>query len=441
MCFDRDSGVLAICGGMFENSLCLDFHLYVTPIDKWIQVTSDTGEGCLYANLLCFNGRICAFGGLKSKKEFHHEVRGFDFEKNKWEPLPCLSEEQPAPRFNSSLTAVGPNHWVLFGGRGEDGALLDDLWYLEITEESEVLWEKIDQLEKEPETERRRRSESLHTRRRSPTPPLLPQHRRSALPVPREGHAMVCLDDRLVLIGGHSDSSSDAIPDGCVEILDLETNEWAQMPTNGQSPEGGCLIGGAAHRLGDTMKILVIGGSPGTSLPGLPVTESLCSDLFCPVYLLDLSTPPPYQWRLLPLSWQGPDMTMPPESRCFFSSCFDSQSRCLYLHGGLNLHGLEQTGLCLLDCSELLPPTEGEEEEGRAEGKGEEGKREAEGGTLEIDEDEDEEEWERRQERPRRYADSHFYEEFLELIKPPPPQPAQPSPNQRVLRSVAPLPL
>jgi hypothetical protein len=437
MCFDSDSGVLAICGGMFENKLCLDFHLYVTPLDKWIQVTENTGEGCLYANLLCFNGRICSYGGLKSKQEFHTEVRGFDFETNKWENLVCVTDQQPAPRFNATLTAVGPNHWVLFGGRGQDGALYDDLWYLEITEESEVIWEQIELLDDISfisSTTSSSSSEHCHSKRKSAMRNPRTLSTQSILPLAREGHSMVCLDDRLVLIGGHTDSKTHAIPNGCVEVFNLETNQWSQVPTNGQGPEPSSMVGGAAHRIGETMKILVIGGSPGGTVPGVPVTESLCSDVFCPVYLLDLSVSPP-QWSSLPIQWKGPDLTMPPESRCFFSSCFDSASLCLYLHGGINLHGTEQTGLCFLDCNGLLPLSPEEREETSSGERGDEQRE----GELEEEEGTEEEE------RPRQYADSHFYQEFLELIKPPSLREQKEAEakgsRRREILSVAPLPM
>jgi hypothetical protein len=419
MCFDPDSGILAICGGMYENKFCRDFHLYVTPLDKWIQVTDDTGEGCLYANLLCFNGRICSYGGLKSKQEFSTEVRGFDFDKNKWEDLVCVTDQQPPPRFNATLTAVGPNHWVLFGGRGQDGVLYDDLWYLEITEDSEVMWEQI---ELSDNVSFLTDSEQFHSKRKSVRNPRTQRTQSMTTPLAREGHSMVCLDDRLVLIGGHTDSKTLSIPNGCVEVFNLETNQWSQVPTNGQGPEPSCMVGGAAHRIGETMKILVIGGSPGGTVPGVPVTESLCSDLFCPVYLLDFSVTP-HQWTTLPIQWKGPDLTMPPESRCFFSSCFDSASMCLYLHGGINLHGTEQTGLCFLDCHGLRQESP-ESEEAEAEGEGEEGVGEGEA-------------------QPVQYADSHFYRDFLELIKPASREEleAERRSRQREITSVAPLPM
>lgn len=422
MCFDSDSGILAICGGMSENKFCRDFHLYVTPLDKWIQVTDDTGEGCLYANLICFNGRICSYGGLKSKQELSAEVRGFDFEKNKWVSLICVTDQQPPPRLNATLTAVGPNHWVLFGGRGKDSVLYGDLWYLEITDDSEVIWEQI---ELSDDVSFITDSEQFHSKRKSVRNPRT-QRTQTVTPLAREGHSMVCLDDRLVLIGGHTDSSIHSIPNGCVEIFNLETNQWSQVPTNGQGPETSCMVGGAAHRIGETMKVLVIGGSPAGSVPGVPVTESLCSDIFCPIYLLDFSVTPP-QWTNLRIQWKGPDLTMPPESRCFFSSCFDSASMCLYLHGGINLHGIEQTGLCFLDCDGLRQvKEESPEPEELEEGQGEEGIHEKEGQQIQ-------------------YADSHFYRDFLALIKPTSmdERDAEMRSRQRnrEIKSVAPLPM
>lgn len=417
MCYDNQTGILIIFGGMYENKFCLDFHMYVTPIDKWIEVTSDMGEGCLYGNVLCFDGRVCVFGGLKSKNEFHTSIRGFDFESKKWETLKCITESQPSPRFNSTLTAVGPNHWVLFGGRGEDGVLFDDMWYLEITDDDEVIWEKIVVEESVAYT-----PQPYNPKRKL----VNPRHQVNQIfhPLPREGHAMVCMDDSLVLIGGHSDSSTHTIPNGCVEVFNLETNQWSEVPTNGQGPEVSCIIGGAAYRVGDTMQILVIGGSPGGTSPGVPVRESLCSDVFCPVYVLDMSTTP-YQWKLLPIRWKGPDLTMPPESRCFFSSCFDSESMCLYLHGGMNLHGIEQGGLCLLECNELIPKGPIKDTELPI--------------CQETENSEDIENEIQEDSEPIQYADSHFYQEFLELIKPKDEDLSKNKPKD--LMSVAPLPM
>jgi len=328
---DINSGIVAVCGGMSDGVLKRDFHIYF--MGKWIELSSpDEGDGLLYANIIVSNGCVFVFGGISRRNDISSAVRAYDFESKCWELADVTScFPSPPARFNSSICALNDDSWLVYGGRGMHGALFADAWLLRI--ESDENGHRVSWTEVPIKGD----GTAFYTG-----------------PRPREAHCAIVVNGCMFILGGHTgDDDEQVVPEGCVEVMDIQSYEWSLISTNGEGPNAQAITGGSAHALGDTGVILVVCGSaPDSAVEGSGSLRS-CSDVFNHLYLLDTNCRP-MTWSKVDVCWRGADKSMPPGSRAFHGAAMDREAGLLYVFGGTDIEGKEQDGLCILDCAELM---------------------------------------------------------------------------------------
>ena len=336
MAIDNSSGIIIIGGGLGKGTMVSDVNAYSTCTDTWIPLT-ESNVRLMYANMAVSSGsRIYMFGGVNDVAEASDTVYGYDFDDKEWVAM-TVTGPQPSARFNSSLCAVSLDCFALFGGRGSNGTLYNDVWIMKIMEDGDISWECV--------------GESCC----------------ELAPRPREAHAAVVAGDLMIVLGGCSDVEDD--PPSCmISAFDLSSKTWVVKNTAGDAPPVDCLVGGSMHYLGDGTSTLLV-------IPGMPCPEALAgvahggteeepnessylvSDIFNSVFTLDISVEP-YVWTRIAVEWVGGgDLTVPPGSRSFYGSALDVESGLLYIFGGLGI-GSEQDpalgGLCVLDCAKVM---------------------------------------------------------------------------------------
>lgn len=347
MVLDKDSGIIIIGCGVGAEKIESEMCAFVTCTGTWIHFPQSY-VSLAYASMVASRGRLYLFGGINDKLETNATVYGYDFDDKKWEPLGVGGNgNSPAGRFNCSLCEISADQFVLFGGRGCDGSLFNDVWSMDISDPDCITWERLDDFADK------------------------------CAPCPREAHSVVMRGSCMLVLGGSSELPEPQSND-FIHVFDIDQRVWLKNSVVGDGPGRGSLVGGSAHRMGrGSEKVLVVSGVSSTVVDETTNSTSedqdscFVSDVFNSIFILDMSTEP-YRWSRVAVEWiGGGDATMPPGTRCFHGSSFDEDSGILYLCGGLGSglrEGEAMGGMCTVDCSDLMMPLS-EEDPGNSDGE------------------------------------------------------------------------
>ncbi|KAK4748790.1 hypothetical protein SAY87_015376 [Trapa incisa] len=207
------------CGGLhFSDVLVLNIDTMV-----WRSlVTTGQGPGPRDSHSSVLVGhRMVLFGGTNGSKKVN-DLHILDLRTMEW-TQPEVRGRPPSARESHTATLIGTDKIVIFGGSGEgDGNYLNDLHILEL---KTMRWT-------------------------SPEP-------KGQIPVPRDSHSAVSIDNKLVVYGGDCGDRYH----GDVDVIDMDTITWSkcwfwQINVQGFSP--GVRAGHGAVSIGT--KVYVIGG-------------------------------------------------------------------------------------------------------------------------------------------------------------------------------------
>jgi len=163
--------------------------------------------------LVIFGGH--RYGGTGTFQYFN-DVNVLDVESSTWHDVRCAGEP-PSPRYGHSATLIGRRMFV-FGGRGEGGALLDDMFLLDL---DEWCWVNV-----------------------SPT---------TAAPAARFEHGCCTVGPRIVVFGGWNGKA-------CFNdlwVFDTDSFTWMKPKTGGRPP---CPRHGCQTELLPDGRVVVFGG-------------------------------------------------------------------------------------------------------------------------------------------------------------------------------------
>ncbi|KAI6692347.1 hypothetical protein NL676_020057 [Syzygium grande] len=202
------------CGGLhFGDVLVLDLDNMV-----WRTLaTTGQGPGPRDSHSAVLVGhRMIVFGGTNGSRKVN-DLHVLDLRSKEWTQL-NFRGKPPCPRESHSATLIGNDKMVVFGGSGQGEAnYLNDLHILDL---ETMRWMS-------PEV-------------------------KGEIPVPRDSHSAVAMENRLVVYGG--DCGNRYLGD--VDILDTDTMTWSKLNVQGFSP--GVRAGHGAVSIGT--KIYVLGG-------------------------------------------------------------------------------------------------------------------------------------------------------------------------------------
>jgi hypothetical protein len=179
------------------------------------------------------------FYGAGESGSLLNEVWYYDDFRHCWEPRHSSSALQPAPRIDHSAVSTAANRYLMFGGRGGDGAsLLADLWGFDSLPGT---WDRL---------------------------PDFPDSG-------RYGHAAVALGGRMYVLGG---TSATGVQND-VWVFDPTGNAWSLLTADGDVPDGFTGSAASAGDFGDGAggQILLVGGQDETGMD-LGATYSITVD-------------------------------------------------------------------------------------------------------------------------------------------------------------------
>ncbi|XP_030546990.1 acyl-CoA-binding domain-containing protein 4-like isoform X2 [Rhodamnia argentea] len=202
------------CGGLhFGDVLVLDLDNMA-----WRTLaTTGQGPGPRDSHSAVLVGhRMVVFGGTNGSRKVN-DLHVLDLRTKEW-TQPNFRGRPPCPRESHSATLVGNDKMVIFGGSGQGEAnYLNDLHVLDL---ETMRWMS-------PEVE-------------------------GEIPVPRDSHSAVAMENKLVVYGG--DCGNRYLGD--VDVLDTDTMTWSKLTVQGFTP--GVRAGHGAVSIGT--KIYVLGG-------------------------------------------------------------------------------------------------------------------------------------------------------------------------------------
>ncbi|KAF8018317.1 hypothetical protein BT93_H3266 [Corymbia citriodora subsp. variegata] len=202
------------CGGLhFGDVLVLNLDNMV-----WRTLaTTGQGPGPRDSHSAVLVGhRMIVFGGTNGSRKVN-DLHVLDLRSKEW-TQPNFRGKPPCPRESHSATLIGNDKMVVFGGSGQGEAnYLNDLHILDL---ETMRWMS-------PEV-------------------------KGEIPVPRDSHSAVAMENKLVAYGG--DCGNRYLGD--VDILDTDTMTWSKLTVQGFSP--GVRAGHGAVSIGT--KIYVLGG-------------------------------------------------------------------------------------------------------------------------------------------------------------------------------------
>ena len=246
--FNDASGDVCLYGGLGERGLLDDEDVYSNEDLEWVAMSKNRddaeapGKRAFHA-MLYLGSVVLVYGGATERKRTYRGSRQtetydegvyvLNLETGEWFK-PEVSAPLGAPRARAgTAAAVWKDEAVLFfGGRTSDG-FAGDSWLLafprpEDPDESAALrWDPvvID----------------------GPSPPG------------RDGHALVVVDDRAILLGGAGDGGAGALcPPDALEVLDLPSKTWGLVDAPGNGPKAS--RGLHAHVVGDRGDVAVVDG-------------------------------------------------------------------------------------------------------------------------------------------------------------------------------------
>lgn len=162
--------------------------------------------------------RMLVFGGTNGGRKVN-DLHVLDLRTGEWTRPQCKGAPPPSPRESHTVTVVGGDRLVVFGGSGEgEGNYLCDVHVLDVPT---MTWSS-------------------------------PEVRGGHAPAPRDSHSAVAVGRRLFVFGGDCGDRYH----GDVDVLDVDTMAWSMFPVKGASP--GVRAGHAAMSVGS--KVYIIGG-------------------------------------------------------------------------------------------------------------------------------------------------------------------------------------
>lgn len=202
------------CGGLhFSDVLVLNFETMA-----WTNLaTTGVGPGPRDSHSAVIVGHMMiVFGGTNGCKKTN-DVHILDLLTREWTRPDCKGVA-PMPRESHTATMVGRDRMVVFGGSGEgDANYLNDLHILDL---KTMRWSQPDA--------------------------------KGDLPVPRDSHSAVAVDNKIFIYGGDCGDRYR----GDVGVFNVETSTWSRLVVQGPSP--GVRAGHAAVTMGT--KVYMIGG-------------------------------------------------------------------------------------------------------------------------------------------------------------------------------------
>jgi hypothetical protein len=291
-----------LAGGMMSSSMSREIHVHSWETGVWSTIPSDS-EGWVYGSMVWLAGSLIRFGGISEDELFVVGTWKYKTSAESWtrEDLAPSSTSEPDSRFNTTLTRIGPNQAVLFGGKGAGNRLYNDLWLLTLLENEPIEWTKY-----RPD-------------------------RTGHIPQEREAHSAACLDTRLFIFGG-SGMNGEIVCSDNIEQFSLESGKWMLSPTQGKGPMYG-LTGGSAHGVESTQCVVVV--------------SCECTGLFNSVYVLSAESVP-YQWQAVDMQWMG-DWSIVPGVRIFAASTLNEEEGRLIVFGGHGGDRDPKDGVTVLD--------------------------------------------------------------------------------------------
>lgn len=175
------------CGGLhFSDVLILNVDSMV-----W-RTLATTGQGPgprdSHSSVLVGH-RMVVFGGTNGSKKVN-DLHILDLRTREW-TQPEVRGRPPSPRESHTATLIGNDRIVIFGGSGEgEGNYLNDLHVLDL---KTMRWT-------------------------SPEP-------KGQIPVPRDSHSAVSVDNKLLVYGGDCGDRYH----GDVDVLDTDTMTWSKV--------------------------------------------------------------------------------------------------------------------------------------------------------------------------------------------------------------------
>ena len=329
--FDRNAGILVVCGGMTDGDVASVVNIFAAEERKWVEFQSvDEGFGFVYGYMAMLSECIVVFGGIGEDSHARDVLQIYNFDRLSWEPLPLedsMGQISPSCRYNGSTSVLDDSTMVIFGGRDGSGRCLNDVWMFELVDFT-GRWTK------------------LYGARDLSSQTSVDKY----VPEPREGHSSVILGNKLFVFGGNN-STGEVINTGgdCVEVFDLETHTWSFVSTIGEAPEI-LASGGSAHALTGVDKILVISGESNDSC-------------FNGLYVLDVSSlvrgdkEGPPEWYPYSVYWCG-DQSMIPEPRLLYAAALDEIEGDIFIFGGQEVSAETeeslQLGVVVLDVASVM---------------------------------------------------------------------------------------
>ncbi|XP_071696261.1 uncharacterized protein [Rutidosis leptorrhynchoides] len=215
-CFSN--GFLYIFGGCCGGSHFSDVLVLNLETMTWTNLaTTGFGPGPRDSHSAVIVSRMMiVFGGTNGTKKVN-DVHILDLSTREWTRPNCKGVA-PMPRESHTATMVGNDRMVIFGGSGEgDANYLNDLHILDL---NTMRWS-------------------------SPEP-------NGDLPVPRDSHIAVTIDNKILVYGGDCGDRYR----GDVDVFNVDTLTWSRFVVHGPSP--GVRAGHAAVTIGT--KVYMIGG-------------------------------------------------------------------------------------------------------------------------------------------------------------------------------------
>jgi len=104
----------------------------VAPAESWNQIPAPDSPAAKYSHSMVTldDGRVPVFGGEDYRGDLQNSTCGFCAEVQAWEP--SFTTNSPPARLWATLTKISDHEVALFGGMGEAGEVLDDLYILDL---------------------------------------------------------------------------------------------------------------------------------------------------------------------------------------------------------------------------------------------------------------------------------------------------------------------
>lgn len=236
-----------------------------------------------------------------------------------------------------------PDTSVIFGGRGNDDELLNDLWVITALEDS-IRWTQV--------------LSPIFLRHRTYSPPITPlqstqlfsekcvvvadQSFESYSPSPRECHCAAIVNSQFIIFGGMSlDGGITNI--SAVEVFDLLNGSWRYYETTGHGPTSP-IIGGSAHAIEISSNVVVVSTDFGGVFNELFVLTMKDESA-------TLQNSYSFMWTKVQLAWRGDWGSVP--GMCLFHGAAIDSGTMLYVYGGHAGDNVAKKGLIVIDCSPL----------------------------------------------------------------------------------------